>query len=67
MNSCEKVFNISELRLIILSYYMDKHPYKKEKPVCCGESFYNKIDNLKYRFFRCILARFGIVTPVIFR
>ena len=67
MSASEKVFNIPELRLIILSYYMDKHPIKKEKPKCCRESFYIKIENLKYRFFICILARFGIVIPVIFR
>ena len=66
MNSCEKVFSISEMRLIILSYYMDKYPIKKQ-PTCGKKSLKTKLDDLRTRFFRCILARFGIVTPVIFR
>ena len=37
------------------------------KTNCCKKSFKNKLYNLKDRFFVCILTRYGIVTPTIFR
>ena len=66
MSACEHVFSIPEMRLIILSYYMDKYPVKKQ-PTCAKKTLETKLDNLRTRFFRCILTRLGIVTPTIFR
>ena len=67
MDRCEKVFSIPKMRLIILSYYIDKYPSEERKTNCCKKSFKNKLYNLKERFFVCILTRYGIVTPTIFR
>ena len=66
MSVCERVFSIPEMRLIILSYYMDKYP-PEQQPVCCKNTLKTKIDDLRTRFFICILARFGIITPTLFR
>ena len=66
MSACEHVFSIPEMRLIILSYYMDIYPTEKQ-PNCCKNSLKAKLDDFRRRFFICILARLGIVTPTIFR
>ena len=44
---------------------MDKYPNKNRNN--CKERFYEKISILRYKLFRCLLKKMGIVTPTIFR
>ena len=44
---------------------MDTYPTKNRNN--CRESFYDKISILRYKLFRCLLRKMGIVTPIIFR
>ena len=65
MSAVEKVFNIRELRLLILSYVVDKD-LKHIQKNSCKSKFKDKIDDIKYKIFRCFLIRMGIGLPVIF-
>ena len=65
MSAAEKVFSIHELRILILSYAVDKDTKIIEKKNC-KSSLSDKIDRVKYKIFRCFLKRMGIGVPVIF-
>ena len=65
MSAAEKVFSIRELRILILSYAVDKDTKIIEKKNCKSK-LNDKMENIKYKLFRCFLMRMGIGVPVIF-
>jgi hypothetical protein len=53
--------------LVFFLLYIFNMVSYEEKIDECIKSLKKKLEDLKARFFVCILTRFGIVTPTIFR
>jgi hypothetical protein len=56
MNSAEKVFNIKELKLIIMSFYLDKEINIK-KNINCVSFIKNKINDIITSFVLKLMIR----------
>lgn len=66
MSSCEKVFDIPQIRKLILSYYLNKS-VNETTDIGCKAYIINIVYIIRNNWRTYILDRFGIVLPSFLR
>ena len=60
----EKVFSIDDLRLLILSFALDKKVVQTQEETTCITSIYNYFDNIIFQLLVCcFIPRFSFYFP----